>query len=75
MGGDFGQRRLGLGARGGEARRHFLLVLDLLLQPRQHAADAMTFDAWLKTPAGQLWLDWEEEQYEEEHGLSTWEGW
>ena len=40
-----------------------------------HAADTMKFDAWLKTPAGQIWLDWEEERYEEEHGLSAWEGW
>ena len=40
-----------------------------------HAADAASFDAWLCSPAGQEWLESEESTYEEEHGLSVWEGW
>ena len=33
------------------------------------------YDAWLTSPEGERWLESEASAYDEQHGLSAWEGW
>lgn len=35
----------------------------------------LAYDAWLTSPEGQRWLESEASAYDEQHGLTAWEGW